>query len=55
MGFLWQRSSIIAFPLIIVLSASAIALARPYPIFEPLLRTERQSSCVALVVTCNHR
>jgi hypothetical protein len=35
-------------------SASAIALARLYPISEPLLGTEWQSSRVKLVITYNH-
>jgi hypothetical protein len=32
MGFLWQRSIMIAIALIIVLGACAIALARPHPV-----------------------
>ena len=55
MGFIRRRSSMIAIALIIVLGACAIALARPHPIFEPILGTEWQCSRAAFVVTCNHR
>jgi hypothetical protein len=55
MGFIWQRSSMIAIAVVIVLGAGAIALARPRPISEPVLGTEWQCSRAAFVVTCNHR
>jgi hypothetical protein len=55
MGFIWQRSSMIAIAVVIVLGAGAIALARPHPISEPVLGTQWQCSRAVFVVTCNHR
>ena len=55
MKFIWQRLSMIAITVSIVLGAGAIALARPHPISEPVLGTEWQCSRAAFVVTCNHR
>jgi len=55
MGFIWQRSSMIAIAVVIVLAAGVIALARPHPISEPVLGTEWQCSRAVFVVTCNHR
>jgi hypothetical protein len=55
MRFIWQRPGMIAIALVITLGAGAIALARPRPIFEPVLGTEWQCSCAALVVICDHR
>jgi hypothetical protein len=55
MEFIWQRSSIIALAVVIVLGAGIIALARPHPISEPALGAEWQCSRAAFVVTCNHR
>jgi hypothetical protein len=55
MGFIWQRLSMIAIAVGIMLGAGAIAIARPHTISEPLLGTEWQCSRTAFVVTCNHR
>ena len=55
MGFIWQRSSMIAIAVVIVLGAGAIALARPHPISEPVLGTEWQCSRAVFVIACNHR
>jgi hypothetical protein len=55
MGFIWQRSRMIAIAVVMVLGASIIAFARPHPISEPVLGTEWQCSRAAFVVTCNHR
>ena len=55
MGFIWQRSSMIAIAVVIVLGAGAIALARPHLISEPVLGTEWQCGRAVFVVTCNHR
>jgi len=55
MRSIWQRSTMIAIVVIIVLGAGAIALARPHPTSEPALGTEWQCNRAAFVVTCNHR
>ena len=55
MAFIWQRLSMIAIAVVIVLGAGAIAFVRPHPISEPELGTEWQCSRAAFVVTCNHR
>ena len=55
MGFIWQRSRMIAIAVVIVLGAGAIAFARPHAIYEPVLGTEWQCSRAAFVVTCDHR
>jgi hypothetical protein len=55
MGFIWQRLSMIAITVGIMLAAGAIAIARPHTISEPLLGTEWQCSRTAFVITCNHR
>ena len=55
MKFIWQRSSMIAITVSIVLGAGAIAVARPHTISEPLLGTEWHCSRVPFVVTCYHR
>ena len=55
MRFIWQRSTMIAIALVVVLGAGTVALARPHPIFEPILGTEWQCSRAVFVVTCNHR
>jgi hypothetical protein len=55
MGFIWQRSRMIAIAVVIVLGAGAIAFARPHAISEPVLGTEWQCSRAAFVVTCDHR
>ena len=41
MGFIWQRSSMIAIAVAIVLGAGAVAFAGPHQISEPLLGTRR--------------
>jgi hypothetical protein len=55
MGFNWQRLSMIAIIVGMVLGAGAIAVARPHAVSEPLLGTEWQCSRAAFVVTCNRR
>jgi hypothetical protein len=55
MGIIWQRPSMVAIAVVIVLGAIAIALTRSHPISEPALGTEWQCSRAAFVVTCNHR
>ena len=45
MGFIWQRSSMIAIAVAIVLGAGAVAFARPHQISEPLLGTVAMQPC----------
>ena len=54
MVILWQRSSI-AIAVVSVLGAGVVALARPYPVSEPVLGAEWQCSRAAFIVSCNHR
>jgi hypothetical protein len=55
MGFIWQRSRIVAIAVATPFGAAVIAVARPHPVSEPVLGMDWQCSRAAFVVTCNPR